>query len=81
MLVVSLRGAEWEIVDEVDENTRVVRQVNKLSWPLSNRDMALASGRVESDGTHALVFRSVEHDKVRTTTIISPSSSSSSPST
>ena len=55
---------DWEIVDEVDENTRVVRQVNKLSWPLSNRDMALASGRVESDGTHALIFRSVEHDKV-----------------
>ena len=55
---------DWEIVDEVDENTRVVRQVNKLSWPLSNRDMALASGRVEADGTHALIFRSVEHEKV-----------------
>lgn len=55
---------DWEIVDEVDENTRVVRQVNKLSWPLSNRDMALASGRVEANGTHALIFRSVEHEKV-----------------
>jgi len=56
---------EWEIVEEVDENTRVIRQVNKLSWPLSNRDMALASARVEGENdTHAIVFRSIEHEKV-----------------
>jgi len=65
--------AEWEIVEEVDENTRVIRQVNKLSWPLSNRDMALASARVEGENdTHAIVFRSIEHEKVDFATIDRP---------
>jgi len=56
---------DWEIAEDVDENTRVLRQVNKLTWPLSNRDMSLACGRVHSEnGTHALILRSVEHAKV-----------------
>jgi len=54
----------WQIIDEIDDNNRVIHQTSKLTWPIHNRDMVMASGRIhESDGTHALVFRSVTHDK------------------
>jgi len=54
----------WEIIEEVDDNTRILRQVNKLTWPLSNRDMCLAAGRITEGDTHALVFRSTINEKV-----------------
>jgi hypothetical protein len=54
---------EWNIIDEVDENTRVVYQVNKLPWPIWNRDACFAQAKGEDSGVHYLISFSVEHEK------------------
>eukprot|EP01102_Stenamoeba_stenopodia_P001670 TRINITY_DN1150_c0_g1_i1.p2 TRINITY_DN1150_c0_g1~~TRINITY_DN1150_c0_g1_i1.p2 ORF type:complete len:199 (-),score=46.83 TRINITY_DN1150_c0_g1_i1:140-736(-) len=53
----------WEIGEQIDENTRVNYQVNKLPWPLWSRDTVQVAHKTERDGVHYLVFKSIQHEK------------------
>lgn len=37
---------------------------SSLPWPLWHRDVCLLSTKVEEDGTHYVLFKSVQHEKV-----------------
>eukprot|EP01121_Diplochlamys_sp_Union-15-3_P009955 TRINITY_DN273_c0_g1_i1.p1 TRINITY_DN273_c0_g1~~TRINITY_DN273_c0_g1_i1.p1 ORF type:complete len:205 (+),score=43.29 TRINITY_DN273_c0_g1_i1:70-684(+) len=69
---------KWEIKEQIDANTRIVYQDNKLGFPLSNRDMVMIQGRFHEGDTYYLVFKSIDYsgapatsDKVRATVTIS----------
>ena len=54
----------WGVVEQVSDDTRVVRQVNKLSWPLWNRETVFfVAKRKLEDGSYIIVVKSVDHDK------------------
>eukprot|EP01124_Arcella_intermedia_P024595 TRINITY_DN417_c0_g1_i1.p1 TRINITY_DN417_c0_g1~~TRINITY_DN417_c0_g1_i1.p1 ORF type:complete len:202 (-),score=12.16 TRINITY_DN417_c0_g1_i1:90-695(-) len=59
--------AEWKAYDanmlvweakEVHENHKIIYQVNKLTWPVSNRDMAMFQIRHEDNGAFFLFLTS-----------------------
>eukprot|EP01098_Paradermamoeba_levis_P007339 TRINITY_DN3026_c0_g1_i1.p1 TRINITY_DN3026_c0_g1~~TRINITY_DN3026_c0_g1_i1.p1 ORF type:complete len:198 (-),score=74.63 TRINITY_DN3026_c0_g1_i1:58-651(-) len=52
---------EWRVVQQIDDNTRVLYQVNSLPWPLWARDTCLTQARREKDGTFALLLKSTSH--------------------
>eukprot|EP01087_Luapelamoeba_hula_P001260 TRINITY_DN10_c0_g1_i1.p1 TRINITY_DN10_c0_g1~~TRINITY_DN10_c0_g1_i1.p1 ORF type:complete len:206 (-),score=36.84 TRINITY_DN10_c0_g1_i1:52-669(-) len=53
---------EWRVVETVDANTRVIHQVNKLTWPLWSRDAVLAQSRVTEGDNEYLIMFSVDHE-------------------
>jgi len=65
--------SEWQACDDIEtwrkkadinDNLRIVYQVNKLPWPLWNRDFSLLMHRREDEGRHFLLFCSVEHPDI-----------------
>jgi len=61
-LVVSPDLVTWE-KDQIDADTRLVYQVNKVPWPLQSREVVVVAKKFEKDGTHYLVYKSVESPK------------------
>eukprot|EP01119_Soliformovum_irregulare_P001753 TRINITY_DN11536_c0_g1_i1.p2 TRINITY_DN11536_c0_g1~~TRINITY_DN11536_c0_g1_i1.p2 ORF type:complete len:219 (-),score=57.81 TRINITY_DN11536_c0_g1_i1:64-690(-) len=55
---------KWEIVEEVDENTSILSQVNKVQWPLWSRDLSMVRAKVEEGPLSMVLFKSVDHPKI-----------------
>jgi len=53
----------WKIVEELDENNRILYQVNKLPWPLWARDCCMTQSKFVDNGSYNLCLRSVTHPK------------------
>eukprot|EP01088_Endostelium_zonatum_P002996 TRINITY_DN1395_c0_g1_i1.p1 TRINITY_DN1395_c0_g1~~TRINITY_DN1395_c0_g1_i1.p1 ORF type:complete len:207 (-),score=47.14 TRINITY_DN1395_c0_g1_i1:65-685(-) len=54
----------WQVLETPNENTRIIHQVNKLSWPLWSRDVVFLCSRQSLDnGAKLLVLKSVENSK------------------
>lgn len=55
---------KYEVVENIDENTRICHQINSLPWPLWPREFVFIQSRViEPDGTYIYMY-SVDHKKV-----------------
>lgn len=55
---------QYQIVKNIDENTRLCYQVNKLPWPLWSRDMVYIQHRLEKNGVVYILMYSVDTDSV-----------------
>eukprot|EP01097_Dermamoeba_algensis_P006443 TRINITY_DN4036_c0_g1_i1.p1 TRINITY_DN4036_c0_g1~~TRINITY_DN4036_c0_g1_i1.p1 ORF type:complete len:200 (-),score=53.15 TRINITY_DN4036_c0_g1_i1:128-727(-) len=53
----------WEVVDNVNDSTRILYQTNKLPWPLYPRDMVMVQAKKSKDGAYGLILKSTTHEK------------------
>ena len=51
---------EEEILEEVDDNTRVLYQAYSAPWPLSNRDLVMLRSKWEENGVFYQVLRRMQ---------------------
>eukprot|EP01097_Dermamoeba_algensis_P012055 TRINITY_DN960_c0_g1_i2.p1 TRINITY_DN960_c0_g1~~TRINITY_DN960_c0_g1_i2.p1 ORF type:complete len:173 (-),score=45.56 TRINITY_DN960_c0_g1_i2:108-626(-) len=54
---------KWEIIDQVDADTRVIHVISKLPWPLWARDGVTVWRRKEVDGAIWHVITTADHPK------------------
>eukprot|EP01120_Amphizonella_sp_Union-15-10_P006088 TRINITY_DN1900_c0_g1_i1.p1 TRINITY_DN1900_c0_g1~~TRINITY_DN1900_c0_g1_i1.p1 ORF type:complete len:236 (-),score=50.51 TRINITY_DN1900_c0_g1_i1:44-664(-) len=55
---------EWEIKQQIDDNTRIVYQVNKLTWPLWSRDLVYVQSRAVQGDTHVIAAKSIQYEPI-----------------
>eukprot|EP01090_Pellita_catalonica_P020376 TRINITY_DN7261_c0_g1_i1.p1 TRINITY_DN7261_c0_g1~~TRINITY_DN7261_c0_g1_i1.p1 ORF type:complete len:205 (+),score=44.73 TRINITY_DN7261_c0_g1_i1:52-666(+) len=53
---------KWEIKKSDGDNDRVLYQINKLPWPIWNRDFGMVMSLREFDGNYILVYKTIESD-------------------
>ena len=51
----------YEIVEDIDDDTRILYKVRSLPWPLWDRDFCEVQARFEMNGSYYLIMQSVEH--------------------
>jgi len=54
---------KWEIVEQLNENHRILYQVNKLVFPLYSRDMSVVQSKYEENGSYYVILKSINHPK------------------
>ena len=54
----------WQVLETPSESTRIIHQVNKLTWPLWSRDVVILMTKQKLDnGAEVLILKSVENSK------------------
>jgi len=56
--------AEWDVLGSVNEDVRIIWQVNKLGFPISNRELVLLQIRFDRDGLSGIAYKSLPDDEV-----------------
>ncbi len=55
---------EVTVVEQVNENQRLLYQRSSLPWPLWHRDVCMLSTKMEKNGVYYLLYKSVVDEKV-----------------
>lgn len=55
---------KFHVVQDIDDETRILYKVRGLPWPLWDRDFCEVQARFEVDGSHYLIMQSVDHPLV-----------------
>eukprot|EP01103_Thecamoeba_quadrilineata_P003174 TRINITY_DN12981_c0_g1_i1.p1 TRINITY_DN12981_c0_g1~~TRINITY_DN12981_c0_g1_i1.p1 ORF type:complete len:229 (+),score=39.53 TRINITY_DN12981_c0_g1_i1:89-688(+) len=55
---------KWDIIENVDETSRLTHQVQKLPWPIWSRDVSLLQSRFSEADTEYLIYKNVETPKI-----------------
>ena len=55
--------AEYQILDTVNDHTRICHQVNNLSWPLWQRDMVYCQSKIIHENSCWLIMFSMQSEK------------------
>ncbi len=54
---------EWNLI-ETDENFRIYRQLNKVTWPLWPREVVIHQSKTLEDNSYLIISHSIEHPLV-----------------
>jgi hypothetical protein len=58
----SLRS--YKVVEDIDDDTRIIHKVRSLPWPLWDRDFCEVQARFKIGDSYYLIMQSVEHNDV-----------------
>jgi len=53
---------KYQIIKNLDSDTRICHQINKLPWPFWNRDVVYLQMRIHDDSRSAIIMYSIDYE-------------------